>query len=277
MSSDSRWLVAAASVTGAGHAATGDACQDAHAWRITAGGDLIVVVCDGAGSSTRGGDAARFVTDTLCGAPSLETWLSEAHTEQDWRPFVESLFRQARAELVTFAERTDPSVAIDDFACTVQIAVATDSALYVAHVGDGRAAARFDASGDWVVLFVPERGDTANETVFLSTRISFDAAYWQSAAGCLPGRANAVAMMTDGCEMTAFECYVADGTNGFHDPNRPFPGFFNPVADKLASFARDGIPQPDVDGRWEDFIRDGLPRFAAESDDRTMVFAVRKD
>ena len=275
MKLDCGWLVASATVTGAGHAVDNAPCQDAHAWRVTSQSDLIVVVCDGLGSSQRGGDAARYVADTLCSAPSLEAWLAAAHTEEDWRQFVEGLLRDTRIELGNLADRTDPAAGIREYACTVQLVVATESVLYVAHIGDGRAAARFEGSDDWVALHTPERGDAANVTVPLSAPLSTDREYWQSAALRLAGRANAVAVMTDGCEMAAFECYVPDSTTGFHDPNRPFPGFFNPVAAKLRSFGEEGTPQVEINARWEAFIREGLPRFAAESDDRTMVFGVR--
>lgn len=275
MNPPAAWLVAAANITGAGHSIVGEGCQDAHSWRVTARGDLIIVVCDGAGSSARGGDAARLVAAALSSAPSLEHSHADELSEDQWRELAEVLFRDARTQLETLAEQTNPRIALEEFACTVQLVVVTDSALYSAHVGDGRATARFCGSDEWLPLFVPDRGEVANETVFLSSPLPFDAQYWQGAAARLPGRANAVAVMTDGCEATAFECYVPDGAGGFHDPNRPFRGFFSPVANKLRSLAEVQTPQVDVDALWEAFIRGGMPRFAAESDDRTMVFGVR--
>lgn len=260
---------------GAGHATDGGACQDAHAWRIHDNGTLILAVCDGLGSTPAGGDAARFVADALCESPALKDWLRQEGDEAAWRSFAESLLRGVRSDLEGWIRTVAEDARLDDFACTVQLVAVSDAAAYVVHIGDGRATARFAGEDQWVALFEPERGDAPNVTVPLSAPLSSEPEYWQAAARRWPGRAGAVAAMTDGCEMGAFECWVPDAEGRMHDPNRPFPGFFNPVAATLAAFARDGVDQSEVDQRWEAFVRGGLPRFASESDDRTMVFAVR--
>ena len=273
-SEPSRWQVAAASVTGAGHLADGAACQDAYRWRVTERGELIIAVCDGMGSSKQGGEAARFVADGLCESEAIDLWLAGPQSEELWRVAAQSLFHAVREGLQAFALSTAPDLTFADFACTAQLAVVAESMLWVAHVGDGRAAARTSA-GEWIPLFVPDRGEFVNETVPLSASIPFDAEYWRGHTTCLSARVDAVAMMTDGCENTAFECYVPDDGGRLHDPNRPFPGFFNPVAQTLRSFSDRGISQDELDAKWESFLREGLPRFAVESDDRTMVFGVR--
>lgn len=272
---DSHWFVAAASVTGSGHEAEGSKCQDAFAWRLTDDGALITAVCDGAGSSSHGGQAARFVCDALCQSKEIDPWLAQPQSESSWQNFSGSMFRDVKDKLRVFAAESAPGVDFSEFACTTQFLVASGGQVFFAHVGDGRAAVRFEGFSDWRPLFVPCRGDAANETIFLSSDVPFDEAYWAQEAHSWDGAPDAVALMTDGCEMTAFECSVREGEEGLCDPNRPFPGFFDPVAATLSRFAAEGMTPEECDKKWSDFIAAGLPRFAAESDDRTMVFAIR--
>ncbi|HEX2204420.1 MAG TPA: protein phosphatase 2C domain-containing protein, partial [Longimicrobium sp.] len=57
------WHVLAASVRGTSHERSGTPCQDAHGWVVTPGGALAAAVSDGAGSSPRSDEGARWAVD----------------------------------------------------------------------------------------------------------------------------------------------------------------------------------------------------------------------
>jgi hypothetical protein len=271
------WQVVGASVAGLGHLELDQACQDAHALRRIDGDSVIAVVCDGAGSAPRSSLGSATAAAVLCAHPAVDEWIatltasSGESWQTSWELCASAIFRSALASLQKLVD--DPASA-GELATTAIVVVATPDLLACAHVGDGRACASFSSDGGWLPLFEPTRGDAPNETVFLT---SFDDArgnaYWRSEARVFPSRPRAFAAMTDGCETGAFECWVPRPSGeGFHDPNRPFPPFFDPLALTLVELSRAGADEKELQRAWTSFVTAGVERFRTESDDRTLVF-----
>ena len=64
------WRVMAASVQGESHEKTGQPCQDACEWLVTAGGVLVGAVADGAGTAELGDVGAQMATRAALAALS---------------------------------------------------------------------------------------------------------------------------------------------------------------------------------------------------------------
>ena len=270
------WAVVGGSVTGRGHRIEGQDCQDAHCWRTLDRDAVIAVVCDGAGSHSRSGVGAQWVSRWICDDPALDGWVSRLFTqppkalEASWREIAQTIFSRARKNLELEAAK-ESSFALEDFSCTAILVLVTSEMVAVAHVGDGRGCAKFSSS-EWFAILEPSRGGAPNETIFLTTDYELGEQYWTKAASVFLGSVEGFALMTDGCEMGAFECWVPkiDGI-GFHDPNLPHSGFFNPVMGSLVDMVCSGMDEAEVTLNWLKFLENGVPRFSVESDDRTMI------
>lgn len=270
------WIIVGGSVTGKGHLTEGADGQDAHCWRRIDESTVVTVVCDGAGSHSRSAEGAQLVSNWLCEDRRLDEWTRRAidmsieEQEKTWRDLASHLFSTARTNLeVHVSNRAD--LVLSDFSCTAILVLATETLVAVAHVGDGRACASC-SEGSWFALFTPTRGAASNETVFLTSDMPMDGPYWEDAAQVFPGLIRGFALMSDGCEMGAFECWIPkESGQGFYDPNRPHAPFFEPILQTLNAMARECLSAELMEEKWLAFLDHGVPRFATESDDRTMI------
>lgn len=162
------WRVFAAAAIGKSHIDAGTPCQDAYANRVV--GEVVVAcVCDGAGSQPLSHEGAQFasrdIVERLAGlleadphwigadADALCSAIAAAVAETR-----SALQARAVAEAVPFAS----------FSATLVGAVSAPDRGCFFHVGDGVCVA---SSGDPVqadVVSVPENGEYANETYFIT-------------------------------------------------------------------------------------------------------------
>ncbi|HWH87878.1 MAG TPA: PP2C family serine/threonine-protein phosphatase [Pseudomonas sp.] len=164
LSADFTCKTAFASVTGRSHAKTSTPCQDYVAAR-TSNGVTCVALADGAGSRARSEVGAQVaVTATLAYlCKNFESlWLNmDKHNTKAAQRLVHrclDAFRRKSAKL---------GCKNDDLACTL-LFVAYSQGRYIAgHLGDG-VIASVDADGRLQTLSVPENGEFANTTWFLT-------------------------------------------------------------------------------------------------------------
>lgn len=199
-----RWRAVAASCVGRGHVARDAPCDDAHVLAPRDDG-LVVAVADGAGSARLGGRGASLAVTT---AADL---LAQA-TDPDQATVAVALGR-ARAVLEDAARAE--GFPLGDLATTLHVAVLAGDRLLTGQVGDG---AVVSAAGDGalVALDTGERGEYLNETVFLTSGAWADEVRFGVHDLAL---VDAVAVLTDGLQLVAFD--MATGT--------PHPGFFAPL------------------------------------------------
>jgi hypothetical protein len=271
------WIFAFASVQGNGHIAENIPCQDAH--RVEHYENFtITVVCDGAGSCENSGKGAKQVADSCLihfGKRISESdWAEELPTEQIWQEEAKQTFHLIRDDLEKFAQSEE--LAFKSLSCTVIVVVSLPGGLLVTHIGDGRAG-YCTANGDWLPALTPFRGEEANQTVFITSEIweeSITNHYLESRV--ITGPVSAFCLLSDGCEKVSFEVNLYNkDTEQFYDPNRPYFPFFSPLQKILFTLHEQQKTQEDINALWAGFLTNGLERLRLETDDKTMILAVR--
>lgn len=215
------WRVHAAAVIGKSHIDGGLPCQDAFAYALRAD-TLLAVVCDGAGSQPLSDVGARFlssfVVSSLADAVERGQSLASLPTENFHARILEIVgtVREALA-----ARAHGEAAELVHYSATLVGAVLAADGGYLFHVGDGLAVAQLPDEGETCVISLPENGEYANETYFVSGEL------WQEHLRCtrVEGPVGTLALMSDG----AMPFVMAKGNAGFFTP------FMEPVSRFLAT------------------------------------------
>ena len=164
-----------ASRQGAGHLKDGTPNQDsvvvATPFLGRLGSVAIMAVSDGAGSarySQLGSHAACAAAVTSLDR-QLERNPAIAVKKHLLRSALQRAVRSARRSVMETAQssrRSAGAVNVNDYACTVMLALASERLVGVAHVGDGCVVA--GDGNEWRLLSAPDNGEFANETKFLT-------------------------------------------------------------------------------------------------------------
>ncbi len=278
------WLVTGASVGGTVARARRKPMQDACAAIATDAGELLLAVADGAGSARLGGEGARAAVcyglwtlrcATLGGSALADALDPEVNADA-WATTAHRMLRAVRWGVIAEARRLRGRR--DEVACTLTLVYASSMGVLLAQIGDGRCAVqRHD--GRWEALNAPQHGSYAGETCFVTSPDWRRNAH-SMLAGRRVGDIRALAVMTDGCERTAYECLGYDETSSRYVPrNVPYAPFLSPNVAAVRASLEGGAAEPlQVAARWAAFLRDGTPELPAlrdEPDDKTMVLAVR--
>jgi hypothetical protein len=152
------WRAATAAVAGADHVAVGKSCED-EVRSATTGEVCAVVLADGAGSRARSGVGAAAAADAACAAlvagfDQLISLNTETLRNSLMAPIRDALDRRAR----------QLDVPVRELASTLVFVAAAGERYLAGSIGDSIAARVLPSSGR--LLFPPERGEYANETVF---------------------------------------------------------------------------------------------------------------
>ncbi len=277
---ESKWISAYGSVIGSSHIAQEIACQDV-CYVFPLHNSLVTIVADGAGSAANSHLGANVVCMQL--AYHLEDVLLKEEwfmrdvlpRPQDWEQISTQILATVRFEIERYS--INKELPYPSLASTVIFAVTMTNGLLVGHIGDGRAGyCNFD--DEWFPMITPFKGELANETVFITSDIWNEggmAKYIETRV--IESDVKAFCLLTDGCEKAAFECNLyEEETKMFHDPNRPFKEFFDKnVNQHLPNFHRSGMTQTEINGHWEKFLTAGNEKLRIESDDKTMILAVK--
>jgi hypothetical protein len=244
------WRVFGASAMGTSHVETRQPCQDAFARRVE-GDVLLAAVCDGAGSCPQSHLGAQTVStvviETLAqAAKNLHEWPGEA-----FQGLVAHSVARAREQLAQLAQASSFEVGV--FAATLVGVVAGPERGYFFHLGDGCAVARPRAPEREEIVSLPENGEYANETYFIT------GADWQAHLRVTPlaEPLATVGLMSDGA--AAF--VMAKGNRGFHRP------FIDPVQQYL-----DQVGQAEGDQALASTLDDRRTH-SITPDDKTLLIA----
>lgn len=165
------------------------------------GSAAIMAVSDGAGSARY----SQFGSHAACaaGVASMARQLGRnpaiAVKEHLLRSALRRAVRSARRSVMETAQRSHRSagaVNLNDYACTVMLALASERLVGVAHVGDGCVVVG-DGDG-WCLLSSPDNGEFANETKFLTNPSNLPRIAVVSGSD-----AKCVAVITDGLQDVA--------------------------------------------------------------------------
>lgn len=224
------WRVLAASVAGSGHIERDAPCQDAHRVAVTAAGDLVIAVADGAGSAPRSDEGARVAVDAAVdcavAAAEGETELDEAAVRAAVAAARDAVHAAAAGDAA--CDRRDPR----DLATTLAVVVAAGDRVLAAQVGDGAVVLQRDG-GDLEVLGPVDRAEFLNETCFLTSsgwedEMRVDVAPAAGLAG--------VAVMTDGLQLLALDMAAGAAHAGFFAPVFAWAAGGEGSDDELAGF-----------------------------------------
>lgn len=213
------WRVFAASVIGKHHIDLGLPCQDAFAFERM-GDCLIATVCDGAGSAAHSEQGAAAVARGVVSGLSALIASPDAPAAVSVES-IETVVAQTRQKLIEMADQQQ--VPLRDLACTLVGFIAAPAGGWFFHVGDGLALAEYEDGN--VIVSLPENGEYANETYFLT------ADDWAGHLRLTPlpaGAAN-IAVMSDG----AMPFVMNRTRNGLFSP------FIVPVKKYLASVSEE--------------------------------------
>lgn len=223
------WRVLAASVAGSGHIERDAPCQDAHRVAVTAAGDLVIAVADGAGSASRSDEGARVAVDAAVAYLVDAVGEAGAGTDAD-EAAVRAAVAAARdaVHAAADADACDPR----DLATTLAVVVATGDRVIAAQVGDGAVVLQREG-GELEVLGPVDRAEFLNETCFLTStgwedELRVDVAPATGLAG--------VAAMTDGLQLLALDMAAGAAHAGFFAPVFAWAAGGEGSDDELAGF-----------------------------------------
>ena len=272
------WKFAFASAIGNGHIAENIPCQDFCA--VEDHGDFTIsVVCDGAGSCEHARLGAQQVAQSCLfrfnAAIRTNNWHKAALPETAaWQKVVKQTLYSVKEDLENYSIASE--LPFKSLSCTVIVVITLNDGLLVTHIGDGRAG-YLNAADEWHALITPFHGSEANETVFITSDIwSDDIIDTYLSADVVAGEVKAFCLLSDGCEKAAFECNLYDAENEvYYDPNRPFPLFFKSNIDIIPKLFENGLSQDEVNTNWQAFLAGGNETLKTESDDKTLILAVK--
>ena len=250
-----RWRIIAASVPGTSHLEKAMPCQDAHAFRVLPGGELLAAVADGAGSAEHSRMGAQMAVEGALVRLAALCQPAPPEDEAGWQAAITGLFDEIHLKLADFASAAgaQPSA----FATTLTCALVTGNWVVVGQIGDGTGVAE-DADGALFLAARPQRGEYANEAYFLTLP---DTARC-TAVFAAPRPVRALALTTDGLLRLALKLPAY----------KPHPPFFQP----LLAFAREAADETRAQAELADFLVS--ERVCARTDDdKTLLLAVRTD
>ncbi|WP_161629732.1 PP2C family serine/threonine-protein phosphatase [Rhodonellum psychrophilum] len=275
------WLIVGGSSIGKSHVESKMPCQDNFFLSAISENLGIAVVCDGAGSAKNSQLGSKFVSErvALIFSQMVESEIGlesiKSLSEEQWSNFAKRGLFQARKDLEEYSLKED--LKFESLACTVIVVIYHPHGILITHIGDGRAGYLSKEKG-WLPLMIPFKGEEANETVFITSKIWSEKdidTYLE--AKVFIEEYSGFTLMSDGCESHSYLCSIFDeDSQTWTDPNMPFSRFFDPMMDGLKIMRDSGLSPAEIESKWIDFLRSGTKGISNEPDDKTLVLAVLK-
>ncbi len=120
---DTAWRLVGASVAGTSHVQSGQPCHDAFQSQILPGGELVVVVSDGAGSAPKAEVASALSVETALTAFQTAWQTKAPRCDADWHPLLTEVFQAVRVALEQQVTETD--LTLRDYAATLLVLIST--------------------------------------------------------------------------------------------------------------------------------------------------------
>jgi hypothetical protein len=202
-------------VIGTSHLRSGTECQDFHA--VTLASELsgtevvIAAAADGAGSAKRSLNGARQACYTFFESAQLAVYQLGKSLDFLYDDFPLRTLEEVRSNISEIARGSDEPLSA--YACTLLGAIVADQVAIFLQIGDGAIVYRMCDTEPtaWRLALAPQRGEFANETVFVTRS---DAALRISVAR-IAGPVAEFALMTDGIEHLAVKMSTGE-------PHAPF-------------------------------------------------------
>lgn len=212
------WRVFAAAVAGGSHIEHDIPCQDAFAHRVV-GDVLVAAVCDGAGSAARSHVGARVLSQAIVEGLAVRVGRGLDPRSTDTDAMTEALGEVVlRAREALEACAVAELGALPDYAATLVAVLACAHGGWFLHIGDGVGVATRSPDDAPCVVSLPDNGEYANETYF----VTGDA--WRSRLRLtrFDGPLRHVVLMTDGTQSFAMDRTGQALFGAFFDPVEKF-------------------------------------------------------
>lgn len=249
------WIVIGDSVQGTSHQRSGVPCQDVYVYKTLPTGGLLMAVADGAGSAAHSLEGAQHAVQQVVSTFDAAIEKNDLTNQAKAINLMKGIFRAAHQGLLDLSEHMQAP--LNEFACTLTTICALDGWMVSAQIGDGIAIAE-DTTGHFFPVTIPQHGEYANETYFLTHPHALDTLDVQTIKQPL----HSLTMMTDGMIRLALQTRQ----------NQPHPGFFRPLVDFIA-----GVQDAQLGkSQLHDFLTS--KRVCSRTDDdKTLVIAVRME
>ena len=286
VTSTAKWVIVGASVKGNGHIQSNMPCQDNHMFESLNNGWGIAIVSDGAGSAAHSELGSKIVVSRgifhFKNLIEKERWIAKQSlpTDIEWFQKSYAVLKDIRNDVMMVAKKNN--IDVKSLSATCLVVIYSPFGLLTVHIGDGRMGYKSN-SGEWKSMMTPHKGEEANQTIFLVSDFWSIPNYEMSSVlvpECRVIRENvkAFALMSDGCENTAWLCSALNSDTGkYEDRNLPFDKFFNPLEETLLTFDKNSILEEERQSKWYKFIESGTSGFTREQDDKTMIYAINID
>ena len=286
ITSTAKWVIVGASVKGNGHIQSNMPCQDNHMFESLNNGWGIAIVSDGAGSAAHSELGSKIVVSRgifhFKNLIDKERWIAKQSlpTDIEWFQKSYAVLKDIRNDVMMVAQKNN--IDVKSLSATCLVVIYSPFGLLTVHIGDGRMGYK-SMSGEWKSMMTPHKGEEANQTIFLVSDFWSIPNYEMSGVlvpECRVIRENvkAFALMSDGCENTAWLCSALNSDTGkYEDRNLPFEKFFNPLEETLLTFDKNSILEKERQSKWYKFIESGTSGFTKEQDDKTMIYAINVD
>jgi serine/threonine protein phosphatase PrpC len=251
-SSISGWRVVGAAAPGTSHARLGLPCQDALAYKAGTH-SLLVALSDGAGTAERSQSGAQTAVQAALDSLVVSLDSSLPVDQAAWQEVLCAAFDDARSALLSLAVIEEQPLRA--YAATLILAVATAGQLAVAQLGDGAVVAG-ESPGELFLVNLPQRGEYANETYFLTQEDALEHVQVSVHAKAI----NSLAVMSDGLTRLAMRLPA-------QEPHLPF---FQP----LFAFATHADEEQKAAEHLVEFLTSERVCDRTD-DDKSLVLAVR--
>lgn len=265
----SPFIAAYASVIGLGHKMQDIPLQDACGYQYWENGWGCAIVCDGAGSCIYSHIGATLCVDFFLRKLKGIHWDTISQNTEQLQKEIHTLFYQC----LHYLEYS--KYPLEELSCTVNAVVFSSNMLISFHIGDGRAG-YCDTEGNWKALFVPQKGEEANQTMFITSP------FWQNNPAqwidiqVVQTEYTAFCVLTDGCEKASFECNIwIEEEQKFKDLNLPYAKFFNPLVQGIRQLHKENKTQDEIQDIWKTFLENGNKTLSQEIDDKSLIIVVR--
>ena len=272
------WLVVGGSAIGRRHRLDGTVCQDSFAYDDLGNGWGIAIVSDGAGSRPRSELGSHFLAhnaakNTFSNLVITNAWntTNSPPSQSEWALLARSAWKEIWDKLDEFAKSNN--LRCYDLGATISVVIFSPSMILATHIGDTRSAYR-NNNKQWKALTSPIKGEEYNSTIFLSDIDWKNDTSLYIESNVIVEPITAFAVMTDGLEMHSFLCSIIDENGMWHDPNEPYPGFFDPLVEWILSLHKQQLTKAEMEEKWEQFLANGTESLKNEDDDKTLVMGV---
>ncbi len=248
-----RWHFAGTSVAGTKHFDKDIPCQDSFQYKLLPGGEVAIVVSDGAGSVGKADEGSAFIVQNAIQFLEESLNLHTPASESEWQYLVRLIYRKTRDALVQNALNSETP--LKEYSATMILAVLADEWTIGGSIGDCAAVALKEAGGLFS-LCPPQKGEYANVTNFLTQENALDKLDIQIYQETSDG----VAVISDGLLELALNI----------TQNKPYSPFFNPLFDFTSSVE----DTKEAERQLSTFLNSKRVN-ARTDDDKTLVLAIK--